>query len=263
MTQPAASGPDQFDPATFTVVEHRTFEDLKVGDIFRAPGRTLTDAHATAFQAVSEPSDPLQRRIRPQPWPHRAGRSRPAGAGIHGARSDPVPAVHRRRLHRLHQPLVQIPRRGPCRRHALSATGDHRSGPARRRRSGDDPGNHPQPARPVGARRRAHLPAEDSAAEHIGGRVTTASAATSSDPTLRAISATTPRHFIAYAGPFSVDVGNGTVTHRVDVSLFPSRQGHDQVRRVTIEGGRLSIIASDRISADGRTFHSELIWLRV
>jgi hypothetical protein len=53
MTQPTASGPDPFDPATFTVVEPRTFEDLKVGDIFRAPSRTLTYAHATAFQAVS------------------------------------------------------------------------------------------------------------------------------------------------------------------------------------------------------------------
>jgi hypothetical protein len=71
------------------------------------------------------------------------------------------------------------------------------------------------------------------------------------------------RHFVAYAGPFSVDVGNGTVTHHVDVSLFPSWQGRDQVRRVTIEGGRLSIIASDQSSADGRIFHSELIWLRV
>jgi Lipocalin-like domain len=71
------------------------------------------------------------------------------------------------------------------------------------------------------------------------------------------------RHFVAYAGPFSVDVGKGTVTHHVDVSLFPNWQGHDQVRRVTIEGGRLSIIASDRTSADGRTFHSELIWLRI
>jgi hypothetical protein len=29
------------------------------------------------------------------------------------------------------------------------------------------------------------------------------------------------------------------------------------------DGGRLSIIASDRTAADGRTFHSELIWLRV
>jgi hypothetical protein len=64
-------------------------------------------------------------------------------------------------------------------------------------------------------------------------------------------------------GPFSADVGNGTVTHHVDVSLFPNWQGHDQVRRVTVEGGRLSIIASDRTAADGRTFHSELTWLKV
>jgi hypothetical protein len=71
------------------------------------------------------------------------------------------------------------------------------------------------------------------------------------------------RRFIAYAGPFTVDVANGTVTHHVDVSLFPNWQGHDQVRRVTIEDGRLSIIASKRTSTDGRTFHSELIWRRI
>jgi lipocalin-like protein len=70
------------------------------------------------------------------------------------------------------------------------------------------------------------------------------------------------RRFIAYAGPFSADPGNGTVTHHVDASLFPNWQGHDQARRVTIEGRRLSIIASDRTSADGRTFHSEHIWLK-
>ena len=45
------------------------------------------------------------------------------------------------------------------------------------------------------------------------------------------------RHFIAYAGPFSVDLGNGTVTYRVDVSLFLNWQGHDQVRHIAIEGG--------------------------
>ena len=71
------------------------------------------------------------------------------------------------------------------------------------------------------------------------------------------------RRFVAYAGPFSADVSNGTLTHHVDVSLFPNWQGHDQIRRVTIEGGRLSIIASDRTSADGRAFHSELTWLRI
>ena len=59
MTQPTASGLERFDPATFTVVEPRTFEDLEVGDIFRAPSRTVTDAHATAFQAVSADNHPI------------------------------------------------------------------------------------------------------------------------------------------------------------------------------------------------------------
>lgn len=63
MTQPTASGPDHFDPATFTVVEPRTFEDLRVGDIFRAPSRTLTDAHATAFQAVSADNHPIHYNV--------------------------------------------------------------------------------------------------------------------------------------------------------------------------------------------------------
>jgi hypothetical protein len=36
-----------FDPRTFSVVPARTFEDLRVGEIFRAPSRTLTDAHAS------------------------------------------------------------------------------------------------------------------------------------------------------------------------------------------------------------------------
>jgi hypothetical protein len=51
----------------------------------------------------------------------------------------------------------------------------------------------------------------------------------------------------------------------------PTASGLDQfnptsftvVEPRTFEGGQLSIIASDRTSADGRIFHSELIWLRV
>jgi acyl dehydratase len=48
-----------FDPRTFTVVPARTFDDLRVGEIFRAPSRTLTDAHASAFQAVSADNHPI------------------------------------------------------------------------------------------------------------------------------------------------------------------------------------------------------------
>jgi hypothetical protein len=53
MTQPAASGPDQFDPAAFTVVEPRAFEDLKVGDIFRAPGLRSTTSAASWCSTAS------------------------------------------------------------------------------------------------------------------------------------------------------------------------------------------------------------------
>jgi acyl dehydratase len=55
----AADQPRDFDPVSFTVVPPRRFEDLRVGDVFRAPSRTLTDAHAAAFQTVSADNHPI------------------------------------------------------------------------------------------------------------------------------------------------------------------------------------------------------------
>ena len=46
-------GGDKFDPAKWLLVPARTFDDLKVGDVFRAPSRTLTAAHTAEFQGVS------------------------------------------------------------------------------------------------------------------------------------------------------------------------------------------------------------------
>ncbi|MDY0828094.1 MaoC family dehydratase [Microbacterium sp. BG28] len=48
-----------FDPSDFLIVPAKTFEQLEVGDVFRAPSRTLTDAHASAFQAVSADNHPI------------------------------------------------------------------------------------------------------------------------------------------------------------------------------------------------------------
>jgi acyl dehydratase len=79
MSQSTASGLDQFDPATFSVVEPRTFEDLKVGDTFRAPSRTLTDAHATAFQAVSADNHPIHYDIE---YAHSHGHTAPVVHGL-------------------------------------------------------------------------------------------------------------------------------------------------------------------------------------
>ena len=51
-TQPA------FDPKNYPIVPPKRFEDLKIGDVFRAPGRTLTEALTSAFQAVSLDNNP-------------------------------------------------------------------------------------------------------------------------------------------------------------------------------------------------------------
>ena len=51
-------GGDHFDPSKWLIVPVRTFRDLKVGDVFRAPSRTPTDAHTSEFQAVSTDTHP-------------------------------------------------------------------------------------------------------------------------------------------------------------------------------------------------------------
>jgi len=63
-----------FDPVGFTVVPPRRFEDLRVGEVFRAPSRTLTDAHACAFQTVSADNHPIHYNVE---YARRHGHSAP------------------------------------------------------------------------------------------------------------------------------------------------------------------------------------------
>lgn len=48
-----------FSPEDFAIVEARAFDELVIGEVFRAPSRTLTDAHASAFQTVSCDNHPI------------------------------------------------------------------------------------------------------------------------------------------------------------------------------------------------------------
>lgn len=48
-----------FDAADWQIVPARSFDQLQIGEVFRAPSRTLTDAHASAFQAVSCDNHPI------------------------------------------------------------------------------------------------------------------------------------------------------------------------------------------------------------
>ena len=71
--------PGSFDPVGFTVVPPRRFEDLRVGEVFRAPSRTLTDAHASAFQAVSADNHPTHYDVE---YARRRGRTAPVVHGL-------------------------------------------------------------------------------------------------------------------------------------------------------------------------------------
>src|SRR6266702_1764544 len=44
---------DPFDPKRFAAAEPRTFADLRVGEVFRNPSRTVTAAHFAAFQLLA------------------------------------------------------------------------------------------------------------------------------------------------------------------------------------------------------------------
>ena len=71
--------PVAFDPVGFTVVPPRRFEDLRVGDVFRAPSRTLTEAHSSAFQAVSADNHPIHYDVE---YARRHGHSAPVVHGL-------------------------------------------------------------------------------------------------------------------------------------------------------------------------------------
>jgi acyl dehydratase len=50
---------DAFDPSEFRVTPRRKFADLKVGEIYRSPSRTVTEAHFAAFQMLSGDNHPI------------------------------------------------------------------------------------------------------------------------------------------------------------------------------------------------------------
>ncbi|GAY13612.1 MaoC family dehydratase [Mycobacterium sp. shizuoka-1] len=69
----------EFSADQFTLVEPRTFGQLQVGEIFRAPSRTVTDAHASAFQAVSADNHPVHYDVE---WARAHGHVAPVVHGL-------------------------------------------------------------------------------------------------------------------------------------------------------------------------------------
>ena len=52
-----------FDPKSFNVTARRTFHDLKIGEAYRLPSRTVTEAQFAAFQVISGDNHPIQKYL--------------------------------------------------------------------------------------------------------------------------------------------------------------------------------------------------------
>lgn len=50
---------EEFDPSKHYVMPQRYFDDFEIGEIFRAPSRTMTDAYFQVFQAASADNHPI------------------------------------------------------------------------------------------------------------------------------------------------------------------------------------------------------------
>jgi len=68
-----------FNPNDFLIVPARSFEDLQIGEVFRAPSRTLTDAHSAAFQTVSCDNHPVHYD---NVWAQKHGHTAPVVHGL-------------------------------------------------------------------------------------------------------------------------------------------------------------------------------------
>ncbi|RQV09871.1 hypothetical protein DF039_28310 [Burkholderia cenocepacia] len=67
--------------------------------------------------------------------------------------------------------------------------------------------------------------------------------------------------YIAYSGPFSVD-DDGTLTHEMDVSLYPNWIGNVQQRVVSLDGDRLQLGTAGPVRIRGREVDPVLVWAR-
>jgi hypothetical protein len=66
--------------------------------------------------------------------------------------------------------------------------------------------------------------------------------------------------YISYCGRYEVQ--RDTVTHHVEVCLFPNWVGNDQIRTYEFDGGRL-LLSTEPIVAGEKQWTSHLLWERV
>src|SRR5712671_7844627 len=68
--------------------------------------------------------------------------------------------------------------------------------------------------------------------------------------------------YIAYSGPFHVDEARQSLTHSMNVSLFPGWIGQTQPRLVKIDGNHLHLSTAAAFPSGGTMVTASLVWER-
>ena len=67
--------------------------------------------------------------------------------------------------------------------------------------------------------------------------------------------------YYAYCGTWTVDPSGQTVTHHIRQSLSPGERGEEAVRRLSLDGNRLTLVA--KAHETGEDHERRLVWERV
>ena len=67
--------------------------------------------------------------------------------------------------------------------------------------------------------------------------------------------------FYSYYGTWNVDPSGLTVTHHIQQSLYPGERGQEGVRRLTLDGNRLTLLA--KAHEMGEDHERRLVWERI
>ena len=117
---------EAFDRTLHRVAEPRWFEDFALGEHFPIPSRTVTEAHFSAFQAISADNHPIHYDVEHCRERGHRGSARPRlpDPVFHRGRSQRLRPSDRRLADRLCRAIVEISEACLRRRHALPAAGD-------------------------------------------------------------------------------------------------------------------------------------------
>jgi len=69
--------------------------------------------------------------------------------------------------------------------------------------------------------------------------------------------------YLAYGGTYDFDPGMKTVTHHVQLSIYPSDIGENAIRKVEFDGDRVTLTPTETYAIGGEEVFVKLTWRKL